>query len=330
MIVGAARGNKYGRLIVAIPVSLASSLGPAADVEVRKALTLGGGGVGVPSGEVSAVAAVVLGGVPGIATAWNPHLSGKYSCSITGVFVHGSPKVDFVDHSGANRNCELGDLLVVVDEIRGNAIHDRRANLVQAKLTPPPGTFSLKLGGLIQLDLYRYWHPFTFTSKSFVKGLRDFNAAGTPGSPVDSGNFGGIDLVGSPRLWGQTVPAVTMSVASNPELGTFIADMATGAGGGRPATPGGTDDWSRTIDELLAVSGPLPSSFGVGLSTKKKRGVNAVAFQLHHSGIVTLYPMASRPAFTIIARDPPPPPDDNNRPPKDAISIIHVSFEQDG
>lgn len=67
--------------------------------------------------------------------------------------------------------------------------------------------------------------------------------------------------------------------AGGHELGSFLAHMVeTGQTGfGREAT-GVTDDWSRTVDELMTVTYAAVFNYAAGFSGPRKRGHNAVAF----------------------------------------------------
>lgn len=118
-----------------VPSVLVPLLERAADNTIRPVLSSGAPGmVATPTTEVGFIAAVVLGGVPAVAAAWGAILNSiGLRLSMVGVFCHQSPMVRFRS-GGTNHRCELADLLVVVDDITGGSIVDRRAVLVQAKM----------------------------------------------------------------------------------------------------------------------------------------------------------------------------------------------------
>src|SRR5437763_13137363 len=107
----------------------------AADGVIGDILLRGSGGMQtIPRTEVGLVAAVTLGGISKIASVWRPLLkSSGLSVRVTGVFCHAAPLVQFKASKGQRSNCELADLLVVVDHQRsGKSI--RVASLIQAKM----------------------------------------------------------------------------------------------------------------------------------------------------------------------------------------------------
>ncbi len=266
-----------------LPRNVASLLGPPADQAIATALTNGASiQTGPPGNEVAFVAALVLAGVPDIAAAWQPIMKSRgFRLSITGVFCHAAPQVTFGATSPPSR-CELAELLLVIDDVTGGSVQDRRAVLVQAKmLTRSAAPVTLSGGSLVQLNLYSAWPPFAFTSKAYPSRQRDFNRSNMPGTAVDCGSYGLIDGQALPRGWQQAVPAPTMS--GQISLGMFMAEMvdATCIGSGRQARPAGNDEWSSTVDDLLNVtarkklkhSSIAPQPTGAG----PDRGVSAFA-----------------------------------------------------
>jgi len=233
-----------------IPHHLIPGLSAIANDAVDDALVHGAPGfVAPPTSEVGYVAAVVRGALRKIALQWIPILAGaKVKCSITGVFCHQSPKVRFTDLSGAPRTRELADLLIVHDNIARSGKITRRAALVQAKMA----------GAAIdlpQLHLYRSWPLFRIQHRAFHKKLRHFKMP--PYLPwEDSGCYGIIDKGPTVPSWHCVVPQSKMGVVGAPTLGTFRTEMLnlTLSDRGRLALPGGKDDWSFTIDELLRIT----------------------------------------------------------------------------
>ena len=248
-----------------------------------------------PSDEPSAVAAVAWAGVPDVVANWRHCASALGNLQVHSVFTHGSPKVDFYDHLGTQTQCELADLLLVIDELGSTgAVVDRRAVLVQAKLFNSSGKFTISGGARNQLELLRHWHKFTFVTKSvYGTASRDFCALGQPGRAAESGCYGGIGGVAAAPLpfeWlniaPNSVPAMLRS--GGVDLAEFLAGMATGKSGvGREAIAHGTDDWSSTVDALLTHSAPQNArlSSSLGPSRWHPRGVTSLtltADELQH------------------------------------------------
>ncbi len=233
-----------------IPSHLINSLATAANTAIDNVLRTGAPGQTIPTGEMGFVAAVTVGGVYDIATAWNailqPH---NLTVKMNGVFCHQSPKVTFTDSQGHLVSCELADLLVVVEDYTATALR-RWASLAQAKMASSRGGQTLSQpGDLRQLDLFLHWPPFTLPGK-YAAGQRDFQACAHAGSHLNCGRYGLISGQPYPD-WHQQSPAIVMP-AGGDKLGTFLAKMVeTGQTSfGREAT-GVNDDWSRTVDELM-------------------------------------------------------------------------------
>lgn len=264
-----------------------------------------------PSDEPSAVATVTWVAMPDVVALWRPVLRPLgFHISLHGVFCHGSPQVSFVDRSGATQQCELADLLIVVDETVSGAIRDRRAVFVQAKKFSSSGAISITARTRDQLELYEYWHSFSFVSGPYSPTSRDFTRSGQPGSSGESGRYGGIDLLPTVPLWEHIVPSSSSPMRRGGGIAftEFVAGMVVGeAGIGREAHASGSDDWSSTIDEILSITAGLsttvPKSLGPGVP--HRRGVTTAA---------------------LVGRPPSPPPDGTLRGEGDSgISFVHVS-----
>ncbi|WP_397422527.1 hypothetical protein [Phenylobacterium sp.] len=208
--------------------------------------------------------------MPQIAQAWSAIVSGQgYSLTVQAVFVHGRPQVTFtasgnVSGLPASCQCELADLLLVIDDQTAPLPGLRRAALVQAKMIKASGSARLRANDLVQLDLLQNWPTFKMMGAGYnLMRNRDFTAGVSSTTADRSGSYGAIDARSSPPDWLQSLPS---SVAGPPpgyivynagqDLGDYFAMMADGVRPtGRRATPGGADDWSYTIDELLNVTG---------------------------------------------------------------------------
>jgi hypothetical protein len=233
-----------------------------------------------PTEEVGFVAAAVLGDVPAIARTWKPTLQkAGFQLKIHGVFCHQSPKATFTDKLGVTKPCELADLLIVVDDLTPGGAGQRWAVLIQAKMANPASGKSISgKSDLRQLDLLTRWPPFSLPA-NYKCGLRNFSTCKHAGQPLDCGRYGLITPQPT-TSWYQQTPANPMPV-SGFQLGAFLAHMLESGqtGFGREAT-GITDDWSRTVDELMTVTYSNFFNYvtGFGPENPQKRGYSAMAF----------------------------------------------------
>lgn len=129
-----------------------------------------------PRTEVGFVAAVTLGAIRDIASAWTTLLvNSGFSLDLSGVFCHGGPMVTFKGANAQSHRCELADLLIVVDVVTGNT-SIRRASLIQAKMANAAERVKLsRRSSVVQLDLYQNWHLFDFEEAAYGMNQVDFN-----------------------------------------------------------------------------------------------------------------------------------------------------------
>lgn len=269
-----------------LPPNLLTSLTSAADVVVDEVLLCGSLGKRArPRTEVGFVAAITLGGVPGIASAWAPLLKPHgYSLKIDGVFCHAAPVVAFKGAAGQRVSCELADLLVVTDHLDQRGRPKRRASLIQAKMASKARRVSLKgKSSVRQLDIYQSWPAFTFKETIYGSKFYVLKSVGQG----DAGSFGVIDRhfrnsPGLPPRWTQHYARPTpVSITNEPSFGGFLAQMVGGKVGahGRFATPGGSDDWSQVVDLLLDVTYKKAFRHAPTLgASATPRGVTAIAY----------------------------------------------------
>jgi hypothetical protein len=118
--------------------------------------------VAAPSNEPTAVGAVTWVAMPNVIAQWRP-VSRRlgFQISLHSVFCHQSPQVTFTDRNGQRQQCELADLLIVVDQTASGAIRDRRAIFVQAKKFSASGVISISAASRDQLELYELWPTFS-------------------------------------------------------------------------------------------------------------------------------------------------------------------------
>lgn len=283
--------------------------------------------IAAPIDEPTAVAAITWVAMPDLIARWRPVLRPRFRIALHSVFCHQSPQVGFIDRNGAPQQCELADLLLVVDEVAGGKIQDRRAVFVQAKMFSRRGRILVPASVKDQLELYEFWHSFRFAHGPYAPVPRNFAATGQPGSSADSGRYGGIDLPPLAPLWEQIIPSTNprMTRGSGIDLAEFVAGMIVGdAGIGRAAHASGRDDWSMTIDEILSITAAqsvtLQASFGPG--NQPRRGVKSVALDV--------------PTLLMFMGRPPPPDADGTvfgTGPDRGLSFVHVrliAVEGDG
>lgn len=242
-----------------MPTSLFSQLAPIADTHVENTLNYRGPSmVRAPRTEVGFVAAIVHNAVLPLVKAWQPHLKAAgLRLSVTAVFCHGAPVVEFRNPATGRTRCELADLLLVVDDHGGSRIR-RRASLIQAKMANMAGHVQLTgLSSRNQLALYQQWFVFDFVEAAYgLKGV-DLRKGGTVGTAT----FGVIDrhlkhLPTNPIVWTQHAPSPTpQRVLGGQRLGSFLTGMVCGRPRlGRRADPSAGTPWSRTVEALLSVT----------------------------------------------------------------------------
>lgn len=240
----------------------------SADAAIENALSVGSSAMTKPPrSEVGFVAAVTLGAIKNIANAWGPICQKNgYSLGLRGIFCHASPMVKYKPTMGRPITCELADLLIVVDVIKSGQMV-RKAALIQAKMAC--AAQRVKLSGASsckQLELYQNWFPFDFCEDIFSLKNINFN---TDTNAKYSGTIGVIDRhLKTHPIWTQHAATPCPKIVSNQvELGRFIAKMTAGScpGFGRLATPSLNSDWSKTIEQLLKITGSRSFKHGATL-----------------------------------------------------------------
>lgn len=244
-----------------LPSSLAYDLSLAAGPVADHVLLNGGPRTGKPRGEVSGVRTMTLDGFDQIADKWTPILKAAGFCiKLVSVFCHSSPQVKFKASAHPKyavtstfRQCELADLLIVIDHLDPKGVVDRRAVLVQAKMLKGG---ALKPSGKewVQHKLLAWLPVFTFNSSLYNPAARNLRKA--PGLKAQTAEYAGINLSSSAPEWRHELTRKSAPwFHSAIPLADYLANMAVGDPScGRSAIPGGSDDWSFTVDELLAVT----------------------------------------------------------------------------
>jgi len=263
------------------------ALGRAANIAIRRSLADGAPNfTNRPTTEVGFINAVVTGAIPSIGAQWRQILAPLHiRLSMTGVFCHSSPMVNFLDSKCTRHRCELADLLIVHDHLPSGSLagSSRSAVLIQAKTTP---TGMVRSPDAAQFELYANWPTFQISHSQFDTRSRNFSALNTPGAASDCGQYGIIKTKPSTSpLWRITQPIKPLQSTNGVELGTFMSEMldAASSSRGRPAVVNGKDDWSFTIDELLRITAQrmFAHRATLGPSVRKRAGATIVSFTPH-------------------------------------------------
>jgi len=319
--------------LVMLARRLVEQMGSQANAAIGQVLLRGSHSMkSPPRCEIGFVAAVVLGGINQIASAWRPLLSNAgFLLRIKGVFCHAAPIVEFMNSSGDSNRCELADLLVVVDKhFSGESV--RLASLIQAKMANKAGHVILKgSSSTVQCNLYQNWPDFTFVEKSYPARIFDLRSG--IGSN-QSGTFGVIDRYSrsgksSPPRWTQISARPKPTSALNfPELGTYIAEMVDGtiSNFGRVATRSLETGWSELVEELLVTTYRRAFRHRLTLGEQRSaRGTEAVAcFISQDTGDIRhsiWFSSGGRPPFDRVETI-----EDDGDP--SGISILHILVEQ--
>lgn len=197
------------------------------------------------------VATLVTNGIPFLAERWVPLLQSKgVSLKLSGVFCHGHPQVSF---GSPPSRVELADLLVVHQHTKARRV-SARAILLQAKMSTD-STHRLSSSDA-QLQLFQRWPPFEFVSGGLASGLRDIKEKGKGSryALVHEGHAYPEQIAWADQCPWAASPAEQRLTADR-SLARLLGDMLLSKDGrtfqlGKP-----TDDWSRTIQELLQVTG---------------------------------------------------------------------------
>lgn len=199
------------------------------------------------------VASFVTVGVESIARRWDPILARHgVSLSIAGVFCHGRPQVTF-DSSGKKCKVELADLLVVHSH-RSPERTQSRAVLVQAKMSPD-GTHTLPNGDE-QLDLFTRWPAFAFVGKvldSRSRVLKEVGHGSRYALIYDGRAF--PEELEWPHQCPWSACKAAKNLASESSFATLVTNLVLGKDGRSFSHTRPRGEWSRTINDLLRITG---------------------------------------------------------------------------
>ena len=197
------------------------------------------------------VAALITDGVPLLSERWGSLLAKKgMSLRISGVFCHGHPQVKF--DPPPNR-VELADLLVVHQHI-GRSKSFTRAILVQAKMSTDA---TLRLSPTdCQLQLFSTWPDFEFVTGGLKKGLRNFgnNKAGSRYSLILPHQSYPEQITWPDQCpWSASV-AQTMLEGEH-SFAKLLGNLLLHKDGRPVSLVSPRGDWSKTVKELLVITG---------------------------------------------------------------------------
>jgi len=197
------------------------------------------------------VATLVTDGVPFLADRWTELLQPKgITVRVSGVFCHGHPQVSF---GKPPRQVELADLLVVHQHTspKGSVA---RAILLQAKMSTD-ATHNLSSDDS-QLFLFSEWPKFEFVTGGLRRGWRDLEEVG-------EGSRYALIFSGSAYpesiSWPDQCPwaesKAMKNLSGDRSLAKLLGDLILGEDGREFEPETGAGEWSRTIRELLEVTG---------------------------------------------------------------------------
>lgn len=197
------------------------------------------------------VATLITDGIQFLGERWVPLLQTKgVALRLSGVFCHGHPQVEFGNPS---RRVELADLLVVHQHtVRRRSL--ARAMLLQAKMSAD-STHTLSTNDA-QLHLFSRWPTFQFVTGGLRPGPRNLGEKGH-GSRYALV----LDRHAYPEYvdWADQCPwaasTAKQCLTADTSLAGLLGDMLLGKEGRTFQLGRATNDWSRTIQELLEVTG---------------------------------------------------------------------------
>lgn len=220
------------------------------------------------------VASFIVKGLPLLNKYWGPALSREgVKLSLTGVFTHSYPRVEFTQNK-LKAVVELADLLIVRRHFKQGKLEKETACLLQSKMSDN-GSKKLPSGDP-QHYLFTHWPTFQFQQKDYDKRSRSI------GNIVGQGRYNLIaDKYSFPEEcfeWPDTckwsiVRNLMSSMSSDASFASFLEDVFAFEDGREFfSDPRVGCEWSLLIQELLKVT------FNKRLTARKfkapKRGLN--------------------------------------------------------
>lgn len=114
--------------------------------------------------EVDFVAALTQYAPGALASLVRPLVSGSHAVHIWSLFLHQSPKAEFVDSTSMTVNCELADLGLAIRVPNTRGGWDGHGALIQTKIKASPRSSHLSTVHGAQFDLYDRWPTFDLKS----------------------------------------------------------------------------------------------------------------------------------------------------------------------
>lgn len=199
------------------------------------------------------VASFVTVGVENIARRWEPILAQHgHRISIAGVFCHGRPQVKFQQNS-TTCQVELADLLVVHCH-RSRQRTQARAMLIQAKMSDD-GTHPLSKSDE-QLHLFSTWPAFSFVGRVLDSRQRTLKEVGRGSryALIYKGQAFPEELDWPHQCPWSSCKAVN-HLTSESSFASLITNMVLGKDGRTFSHSHARGEWSKTINDLLRVTG---------------------------------------------------------------------------
>lgn len=254
------------------------------------ALAWGDDSVYKDDGEPAHVARLVAQLPQRLVSAWAGIALPHGGLTVTGVFCHHRPKVQWtppIPMTQKSYSPELADLVLIVESPNAPVAQRNLALLIQAKMGNLDGSFRVGRGSeLAQRYMYANWPAFVFAAlpsqhrlQGQVLKIGGQSGSGTRYAAIQALNRKAVPwrLELTEAIFPQENGCLTFSEFSHPSYaymaGGSLAEVLLGMCSGQgmhPAhafQPGGTDDWTRVIEYVREFAGqmqaqqhPLPST----------------------------------------------------------------------
>ena len=216
---------------------------------IGKALA-GRSGFPAPRNKTEALGITLSTALPAGGDAWSPIVArARAAVHLVGAFSFGAPFIEFMDANGAPQRCALADAMVVVDDLTG-PVPDRRALLLSADIATGISNAEAETQPA-RVEPYADWLPFRLTNNRYSRQLRSLNGTDNI-ARGECRRHVTYDLQTCTTRCTPSDDRVSTDLGAR-TLGSVLAGMVLGKEGWK-AVPGGADDWSATVDELLCAT----------------------------------------------------------------------------
>ncbi len=218
---------------------------------IGKALA-GCSGFPAPLSKIEALGATLSTALPAAADAWSHVVArARAAVHLVGAFSFGVPSIEFLAADGAPQRCALADAMIVVDNLMG-PVPERRAILLTADIAEGIDNPQVKTQPG-RAELYANWPPFRLINSRYSPQVRTLNETG--GGTLRGGCRRHViyDLRNCTTFCSAPSSDQASDDLGPRTFGSVLVGLAVGAEGWC-AVPGGDDDWSVTIDDLLVAT----------------------------------------------------------------------------